>query len=182
MFSENDLVFYPAQGVGRVEHIQNKDLGGVSCLLYVVRMLSNDATLLVPVDNADKVGLRSLVPPETARTILDGLYNDTDRPVPGGQNWNRRFREYTDRLKQSDLETLASVLQFLLVQGKTKELSFGERRLQEHALDLVLGELSQVLDIPEATMRQELVQRYMPAGKERQEDGQAATVAPRQPS
>ncbi|MDR2743824.1 MAG: CarD family transcriptional regulator [Desulfovibrio sp.] len=160
MFALNDLVVYPAQGVGIIERIDRQEVNGSPCPFYVVRIRSNNVTLLVPVDNAAKVGLRPLVSHAEAERILQSLRNDTDRTVYTGQNWNRRFREYSERLKSHSLHVVTEVLRELLLIGKTKELSFGERRLQELAMNLVTGELAEVLDVSKCTLREELFDIY----------------------
>ena len=162
MFSLQDLVFYPAQGVGTVERIDHKDIGGVACDFYIVRIHASDCTLMVPVNNAAKVGLRPLSSSEEADKILGVLHGSTEESVFIGQNWNRRFREYTDRLKNPDLNVVTSVLRELLLISRTKELSFGERRLQEQAMGLVVGELAAVKKCSEDSLRDELLAHYAP--------------------
>ncbi len=67
------------------------------------------------------------------------------------------FSEYSERLKSPDLNVVvAEVLRELLLIGRSKELSFGERRLLEQAMSLVSGELSEVLGIPFDDLKDEL--------------------------
>jgi len=160
VFAVGDLVVYPAQGVGKIERIDQKVVGGASCALYIVRILSNDITLMVPVGNAHNVGLRALTPIEHARSILDGFTDHSPFPGYTGQNWNRRYREYTERLKSSKLTDVADVLHELLLIGRGKELSFGERRLLEQAMSLVSGELAIVLNNSEQTVRETIQQAF----------------------
>lgn len=162
MFTPDDLVVYPAQGVGKIERIDRKTVGGVACELYIVRIRANNITLMVPVNNAAHVGLRTLTPTDEATAILESLRTDNGKTVYTGQNWNRRFREYSDRLKSPELSIVAEVLRELLLIGRSKELSFGERRLQEQAMGLVTGELAEVLHVDEEQMRDELLEIYAP--------------------
>lgn len=92
-----------------------------------------------------------LTPADHAQAILDALRADTGKTIYTGQNWNRRFREYSDRLKSPDLAVVAGVLRELLLIGRGKELSFGERRLQEQAMSLVTGELAPGAGSPRRT-------------------------------
>ena len=85
MFAINDLVVYPAQGVGQIESIDQQNIGGNACQLYTVRVRANNITLMVPVKNAGNVGLRQLVDKETASGILDNLKNNTAQSVYVGQ-------------------------------------------------------------------------------------------------
>ncbi|MCL2123120.1 MAG: CarD family transcriptional regulator [Desulfovibrionaceae bacterium] len=160
MFVVGDLVVYPAQGVGKIERIDQKAVGDAPCAFYIVRILSNDITLMVPVKNAPNVGLRALTSLEHARRILDGFADHGSFSGYTGQNWNRRYREYTERLKSSKLADVANVLHELLLIGRGKELSFGERRLLEQAMSLVSGELAIVLNDSEQTVREIIQQAF----------------------
>lgn len=154
MFTTDDLVVYPAQGVGKIEAIEKQTVGGVACEFYIVRIITNNITLMVPVANAANVGLRCLITPEQAQNILDTLSADpSSGQIYTGQNWNRRYREYSEKLKSNELSDVALVLRELMLIGRTKELSFGERRLLEQALVLVVGEIAVVLQAPEQQIR-----------------------------
>ena len=81
MFTSDDLVVYPAQGVGKIERIDSKTVGGIVCELYIVRIRANNVTLMVPVNNAAHVGLRTLTPKDEALTILESLRNESGKAV-----------------------------------------------------------------------------------------------------
>ncbi len=161
-FTPGALVVYPAQGVGEIERIDQQEVGGSVCDFYIVRILSNNVTLMVPVYSASRVGLRYLVSLDEAKDILENLKSDTSQPIFTGQNWNRRFREYSEKLQSPDLRTVAMVLRELLLLSRTKELSFGERRLLEQSMALVVGELAEVLSCPEDTLRDDLQSSFAP--------------------
>lgn len=159
MFSPNQLVVYPAQGVGRVERIERQEIGGVGMELYIVRILSNNITLMVPVATAKNVGLRPLSDKKKAEAVLASLQDRSGFTGHIGQNWNRRHREYSDKLKSGDLSDVCNVLKELILISGEKELSFGERRLQEQAMALVTIELACILD-KEADEVKTLVESY----------------------
>jgi CarD family transcriptional regulator len=156
MFAMNDLVVYPAQGVGKVEKIESQEIGGATADFYIVRILSNNVTLMVPVSNADNVGLRKVCNSSKGKSILDSLQDRSDFTGYSGQNWNRRYREYSEKLKSGDLADVAYVLKELLLIGRDKELSFGERRLLEQAMSLISLELSFALDKDQDKIREEI--------------------------
>ncbi|MFP4314898.1 MAG: CarD family transcriptional regulator [Desulfovibrionales bacterium] len=153
MFSVKELVVYPAQGVGQVEGIEQQEIGGSKADFYIVRILSNRVTLMVPVSNAENVGLRSVCSPDEANQVLQSLENRSDFTGYSGQNWNRRYREYSEKLKSGDLSEVAYVLKELILIGKDKELSFGERRLLEQAMGLISMELSFALGEDQDTIK-----------------------------
>ena len=160
MFTSEQLVVYPAQGVGQIERIDSQNIGGSACDFYIVRIRANSITLMVPVKNASNVGLRTLVSTKEAEHIWEALRNNPQQTVHTGQNWNRRFREYSERLKSPDLSIVANVLRELLLIGRTKDLSFGERRLLEQAMSLVTGELGEVLKTKQRDLQSELISLY----------------------
>ncbi len=153
MFAVDELVVYPAQGVGKVERIESQVIGGVNAEYYIVRILSNNVTLMVPVFKASNVGLRPVCTQKQGQKILTYLDDRSDFTGYSGQNWNRRYREYSEKLKSGDLTEVAYVLKELLLIGKDKELSFGERRLLEQAMGLITTELSHALEADQETIK-----------------------------
>ena len=156
MFSPNQLVVYPAQGVGRVERLERQKIGGVDMEFYIVRILGNSVTLMVPVASAKKVGLRPLSDRKKADLVLASFQDRSSFTGYIGQNWNRRYREYSEKLKSGELADVCNVLKELLLICGEKELSFGERRLLEQAMSLVTIELACVLDKDADTMKAEV--------------------------
>ncbi|GFK95476.1 RNA polymerase-binding transcription factor CarD [Fundidesulfovibrio magnetotacticus] len=145
MFSIDELVVYPAQGVGRVERVESQTVGGQPVDFYIVRIIANNVTLMVPVKNARNVGLRHVCPAEEASAIMESLADRSTFTGYTGQNWNRRYREYSEKLKSGNLADVAYVLKELLLIGGGKELSFGERRLLEQATGLLTLEVAHAL-------------------------------------
>ncbi len=156
MFKKDQLVVYPAQGIGRVEGIKETEVGGIKAKFYEVRILSNNGKLLVPVDNAENVGLRSVCDPEYGIKILEYMHDRSDFKGYSGQNWNRRYREYTEKLKTGDLADVAYVLKELVLISKEKELSFGEKRLMDQAMYLITSELAIALNKDPDDIRAEI--------------------------
>ena len=156
MFAVEELVVYPAQGVGRVDRIEIKEIGGATAEFYIVRILSNNVTLMVPVRNAGAVGLRPVCTASEGAAILESLKDRSTFTGYSGQNWNRRYREYSEKLKSGNLGDVAYVLKELLLIGRDKELSFGERRLLEQAMGLLTMELSYAMQQEQDHIREEI--------------------------
>lgn len=156
MFSPSQLVVYPAQGVGVVERIESKFIGDSTVEFYIVRIFGNGITLMVPVNNAENVGLRELCSPTECKAVLKSLEDRSDASGYTGQNWNRRHREYSEHLKTGKIDDSCKVLKDLLFISGEKELSFGERRLLEQALSLVSTEIACVLKREQDDVKQEI--------------------------
>ncbi len=48
VFVQGDMAVYPAHGVGLIEAIETKSIGGVDQSFYVMRILNNDMTIMIP--------------------------------------------------------------------------------------------------------------------------------------
>lgn len=156
--------------MGKVERVESQEIGGTTAEFYIVRILANNVTLMVPVANAVNVGLRSVCDKEKANFIMDSLADRSDFTGYTGQNWNRRYREYSEKLKSGDLADVAYVLKELILIGKDKELSFGERRLLEQAMGLLTLELSFALDAGQAEIKKQIEDLYQDILLEKDEE------------
>ncbi len=140
MFSVGDMAVYPAHGVGVIEAEEKKVIGGVEKTFYVMRILDNDMTVLIPKDNIDRIGLRSIISKEEVEKVYDIL---REKKVSfTSQTWNRRYREYMEKIKSGSIFELAQVLRDLHLISHDKQLSFGERRMLDTAKNLLVKELS----------------------------------------
>ena len=61
MFKIGDKAVYPAHGVGVIESIENKEISGTEHTFYMLRILDNDMTIMIPTKNTDTVGLREII-------------------------------------------------------------------------------------------------------------------------
>lgn len=156
MFTPEQLIVYPTQGVGKVLRIEHKNVGGQEVAFYIIEIITNNVTAMVPVANATAVGLRTLCSPTEATAVLTSFEDRTGFTGYTGQNWNRRYREYTERLKSAALVDVCYVVKDLLLISGEKDLSFGERRLLEQAMGLVVSELGMVLERPVETVKADI--------------------------
>ncbi len=159
MFATDQLVVYPAQGVGKIERLERQQIGGQEAEFYIIRIFTNNVTVMVPVANAAAVGLRGLCTAKEAKGVLASLQDRSSFTGYTGQNWNRRYREYSERLKSPSLLDVGYVLRELILISGEKELSFGERRLLEQAMGLITSELACVLD-KDAEELKDIIESY----------------------
>jgi CarD family transcriptional regulator len=76
--------------------------------------------------------------------------------LPDNQTWNRRYREYMDKIKTGSLYDVAEVFRDLFLLKLTKDLSFGERKLYDTAQVLLVRELSTAKNKDEDAILSEL--------------------------
>jgi CarD family transcriptional regulator len=140
-FQVGDKVIYPNHGLGVVQGIETKTILGTTCGFYHLRMVANETTVLVPVDNVDGVGLRRAINDEE----IDRLFNLLgDGKIDNHQNWKGRFKDNSDRMRTGSIYDVVEVLKSLTFLARSKNLSFREKRMLDRAKFLVISEISEV--------------------------------------
>lgn len=139
-FSVGDKAVYPVHGVAEVVALEQRDIGGSKTPVYILRILETGVKIMVPTINAGSVGLRDLITSKQVKEVFSILRS---RDIPRDtQTWNRRHREYMEKVKTGSVFEIAEVLRDLLVLRTTKDLSFGERKMLEMARSLLIRELA----------------------------------------
>ncbi len=139
-FKVGDNAVYPGHGVGRVTAIETKEILGNKQTFYSVLILETGMKIMIPRDNVVSVGLRPIISKEEANTVLN-ILKEKDVKIDN-QTWNRRYREYMEKIKTGSVFEIAEVLRDLFLLKADKELSFGERKMLDSARTLLLKELS----------------------------------------
>jgi len=140
VFKVGDLAVYPAHGVGRIESIEARNLYGSIQNFYIMRILENNMIIMIPTNNAFNVGLREIVRQEEVPKIFK-ILKEKDVELDN-QTWNRRYREYMEKIKTGSVYEVAEVLRDLFLLKLEKELSFGERKMMDTAKSLLIKEIS----------------------------------------
>ena len=89
-FDVGDKVIYPNHGLGVVETIEEKTIMGTTCGFYMLRMISSDTTVLVPVGNIESVGLRRAVSDDEIDRLYRRLANGKIDSIRIGRVVSRR--------------------------------------------------------------------------------------------
>jgi CarD family transcriptional regulator len=154
-FQVGDLAVYPAHGVGKIESIESKLVGGETQDFYIMKVLENDMVIMIPTRNVDSVGLRDVIKESEIPDIYKVMQDKRDTPTDN-QTWNRRYREYMDKIKTGSLYDVAEVFRDLFLLKMSKDLSFGERKLYDTAQVLLVKELSTAKNTDEETILSEI--------------------------
>ena len=153
-FQVGDLAVYPAHGVGEIQAIESRVVNGEKHDFYIMKVLENGMVIMIPISNVASVGLRDIINQKEIPKVYDIMKVRTDG-VPA-QTWNRRYREYMDKIKTGSLYDVAEVFRDLSLLKLTKDLSFGERKLYDTAQVLLVRELSTAKKTDEETIISEL--------------------------
>jgi CarD family transcriptional regulator len=155
MFKVGDMAVYPAHGVGVIERIENREISGCQEDFYVMRILETKMIIMIPSSNAANVGLRQIIDQDEVSKIFS-ILKRRDISVDGNQTWNRRYREYMDKIKSGSVFEVAEVYRDLTTIKQDKELSFGERKMLDTARSLLVKEISLAKNMKEEDVERDI--------------------------
>ena len=148
-FKVGQKVIYPNHGIGTIEQIEQKQIGATALPFYTLRLAATNSVVLVPVANANEVGLRSPISSAECELLLKNLADDFSAP---SHDWKDRFKEFSEKMRTGDIFEVAGVLKNLTYLSHHKPLSFREQRMLERARYLVISELAAVCRQPECNI------------------------------
>ena len=155
MFKIGDLAVYPAHGVGVIERIENREISGCQENFFIMRILENNMIIMIPSSNTKNVGLRELIDQTEVSKVFSILKN-RDMYVDDNQTWNRRYRDYMDKIKSGSVFEVAEVYRDLSTIKQDKELSFGERKMLDTARSLLVKEISLAKNMKEEDVERDI--------------------------
>lgn len=153
-FKTGDKAVYPGQGVGEVMGIEHTEVAGQRQSFYVLRILQNGMRIMIPINKVGSVGLREIISEEDVRQVYS-ILKEKEVSVDS-TTWNRRYREYREKLKTGSVFEIAEVLRDLYLAKGNKDLSFGERQTLDMARSLLIRELSLVKNCSDAEIEADL--------------------------
>ena len=140
-FQVGDLAVYPAHGVGEIMAIESRVVNGEKHDFYIMKVIENGMTIMIPTNNVESVGLRDVINKKEVPKVY-AVMKSRKEGIADNQTWNRRYREYMDKIKTGSLYDVAEVFRDLFLLKLNKDLSFGERKLYDTAQILLVRELS----------------------------------------
>ena len=157
-FKVGDKAVYPAHGVGEVKSIESKEIMGAKQTFYVLQILDSGMKIMVPTTNINAVGLREVISDQEVDDVYE-ILKQRDVHIDN-QTWNRRYREYMDKIKTGSVYEIAEVLRDLSILKFKKELSFGERKMLDTAKTLLVKELAICEDREEEEIESDIVEIF----------------------
>ena len=153
-FVVGDKAVYPVHGVAEVVALESRDIGGQETNVYILKIIEPGVTIMVPKINADTVGLRNVISNDEVSEVYGILRcKEVARDT---QTWNRRYREYMEKIKTGSAYEIAEVVRDLCLLRNNKDLSFGERRMLETARTLLIREIAVAKNAEEDAVGEEI--------------------------
>lgn len=138
MYSIGDNVVYPLHGAGVIEAIEEHEVAGLMHSYYAMRIPLGDMKVLIPVEGAEKIGVRDLISKEEAGKVIEEF---KVVEIDANRNWNKRFRENMVKIKSGNIYEVAAVVKSLMIRDKSKGLSTGERKMLSNAKQILISEI-----------------------------------------
>jgi CarD family transcriptional regulator len=157
-FNIGDKAVYPGHGVAEVTGLERREIAGSAMEFYVLRVLENDMKVMVPKSNANAVGLRQIVGAQQIEEVYGVLTRRGEKISTA--TWNRRYREYMEKIKTGSLMEIAAVLRDLCILRSDKDLSFGERKMLDTARTLLVQELALAKGVESSDVVRELDEMF----------------------
>jgi CarD family transcriptional regulator len=123
-------------------------------MFYMLRIVDSGMTIMIPRDNAEAVGLRGVIRKLEIPKVIRILKN-RDVEVDT-QTWNRRYREYMEKINTGSIYEIAEVIRDLHLLRNEKELSFGERKILDTAKSFLVKELAIAQNVKETEILKEM--------------------------
>lgn len=161
-FKVGDLAVYPAHGVGQVMGIEDREIAGSKAKFYILKIMDTGMTIMVPTGNVRNVGLREVISKGEVDQVYEILRERGEYTITE-QTWNRRYREYMEKIRTGSIYEVAEVLRDLSMLRYEKELSFGERRMLDTARNLIIKELAIAQGEEESEVADELHEIFAPS-------------------
>ena len=137
MYNVGDYIVYPMHGAGIIDSIEEKDILGEKQSYYILKM-PGEVKVMVPVKNADSIGVREIINKSDTAKVWEILEEDrTDADL----NWNKRYRDNMDKMKSGNIYEIADVVRNLSFKQKGKGLSTGEKKMLSNAKQILVSEL-----------------------------------------
>ena len=146
-FQVGEKVVYPNHGVATIENISSRAFGAQPERYYLLRLIYNSLTVMVPFSHVDELRLRKITRNGELARVVSFLSEGRCRRYA---DWKDRFRENTEKMRDGSLLAVAEVLKSLLELQAQQVLSFREKKMLDRARHMLITELCTSRGLSEA--------------------------------
>ncbi|MBJ8068898.1 MULTISPECIES: CarD family transcriptional regulator [Bacillus] len=146
LFQIGDKIVYPMHGAGIIEAIEEKEILGNTRQYCVIRIISKDMQVMLPMDQLQKSGIRYIVDKGTLDGILLEFHHGESDP---SLSWKQRYTMNMEKMKNGNLQDSAEVVRDLLRRNKERALNASEKQMLDNARKMVISEVALVQNVSE---------------------------------
>ena len=144
MYQIGDKIVYPMHGAGIIRAIEEKEILGSISSYYILEVPIGNISLMVPVKNADEIGVRGVVAPSVIEELFTFMIG---AEIQVNENWNKRYRENMAKIKTGDLFEIGPIYKYLMEKDKERGLSSGEKKMFSSAHQILISEIMLSMNI-----------------------------------
>mgnify|MGYP001181243859 FL=1 len=137
-FESGSKVVHRTHGVGTICGIEAQNYGAGQQDYYLLRIEASGLMVRFPKDVETSL-VRNLVNDDEIKKVYAILQSP---PKNYSMVWNRRKKEFTEKIKSGSIYEIAEVMRDLSQQKTGKDLSFGEKEMLEKARERIITEIS----------------------------------------
>jgi CarD family transcriptional regulator len=151
VFNIGDKVVHPAYGAGTIVDINDKLIGDEQRTYYIIELLMQAGTLMVPVTRAKDLGLRP--PTRTPNNVFRVLASE---PTSLLKDHRKRQELIGVNIRSGETVRVTEVVRDLANRDREKSLTEADMRLYRQAEEFLVGELALSLDTDVDTARDQI--------------------------
>lgn len=148
MFNIGDKIFYPVQGAGIIEIIEEKEFHGEKQKFYNISLINNSMKLMMPSNRMETSNIR----PVSSSSYLNKIFLNINKYTSyfeelSQYNAKQRIEINTDKMKKGSLEDLVQIIYALTKLKKEHSLNSSENQLLLKAKKLLTDEICLSMDL-----------------------------------
>lgn len=157
-FEIGSPIVHPIHGAGILREIQKREIRGKVMKYYIIDFPYSDlGQVMVPIDMAEKVGLRTITLGGSIDEIFEVLGESfTEQEEEEIKSFHQRYREYLEKIQSGELAQVAYVYRLLFRRSLVKPLGTKDKALFETARQLLVSEIVYAKHIVEDDAREML--------------------------
>ena len=129
LFQIGDKIVYPMNGAGVIEAIEEKEILGTTRQYCVIRIISKDMQVMLPMDQLQKSGIRYIVDKGTLDDILLEFQNgESDTSL----SWKQRYTMNMEKMKTAICKIVQKLFEIYFAAIK-RALNASEKQMLDNA-------------------------------------------------
>ena len=142
MFQIGDIVFYPDHGVGEIDLIEEKIVGGIKKRYYCFHLLNNPMKVYLPIDIVENVNVRLISDSDG----IDAAIEDAKSHLNKASslllcNYKDRREKFSQKIKKGTTKEYLDVVFMLTKLKRQHNLNTSERQILYKAKKIIIEEI-----------------------------------------
>ena len=146
LFEVGDSIVYPMQGTGIIKSIEEKEFLGKKRSYYIIKMLTGNMEIMIPVDKISDSNVRLISDVSTLEKVLRKFHERQSNSLES-LNSKQRQQMNMKKIKSGSLQETAEVVIDLILLNKKKPLNSSEKQMLDKAQRFLIDEISLIKEI-----------------------------------